>query len=701
MKKYKIFLTAILLLGIASFSSCINKEDNKTTTPDISSGGQDTTGSKVPTEYEFKEIKWADDFSSASLVFKNNIDSILIDAKVTKIEVPATCDSDGKIIYTASGIYDNVTYRDTKEVKINKLNHEYEFDSIVWNGYTAQAKLVCKIDNNHIKYVNIEVTNKVTKEATCENTGIKLYEAIYEGHKETKEEVIPKLNHDYKFDSFVWNEDYTCKVKLVCNNDNNHVIYKDAFVSSKDYSAPSCENDGKITYVASYENKTDIKTVTLEKLEHDYKFNSFIWDSINHTAKAKLVCSYNNNHETTVDAEVSSEITTEATYTSTGVITYTLKYGDNVDYRYEIIPILDYFNTFVRFDWVDDDAYAIFINEEDPTNEKSYEATGVKENTKDATCTDSGSYKLTATYKTYTDVKTVNVEALDHDYEFDSFVWDNEYNVKVKLVCKNDNNHITYVEPETKNSQITIQPTCDNAGAKTYYASYYNYEDSKTEVLPKLGHNFKFDSFVWDDEYNALAKYVCQNDNSHENYFDATVTSEVITEATFSSDGVIRYTAVYQNNSAFIDIIIPAEGDGYTFKEFKWAEDLESAKAVFENDNDPSDLLKKDASIIKNTITNPTCEDDGVLEITAKYGTYSEKKNKTIDAVGHNFEFDSIVWEGYTAKAKLVCKNDNNHITYENCIVTNEITKQPTCEENGIKTYTATYLTHSQVLHQE
>ena len=51
------------------------------------------------------------------------------------------------------------------------------------------------------------------------------------------------------------------------------------------------------------------------------------------------------------------------------------------------------------------------------------------------------------------------------------------------------------------------------------------------------------------------------------------------------------------------------------------------------------------------------------------------------------------MWEGYTAKAKLVCDNDNSHIMYENCTVTSQTTK--TCDTDGIKTYTATYLNHT------
>ena len=55
------------------------------------------------------------------------------------------------------------------------------------------------------------------------------------------------------------------------------------------------------------------------------------------------------------------------------------------------------------------------------------------------------------------------------------------------------------------------------------------------------------------------------------------------------------------------------------------------------------------------------------------------------------FELSEIVWDGFTAKAVLVCTNDSTHTEEHDCTVTNEVTTVATCSIEGIKTYTATY----------
>ena len=66
-----------------------------------------------------------------------------------------------------------------------------------------------------------------------------------------------------------------------------------------------------------------------------------------------------------------------------------------------------------------------------------------------------------------------------------------------------------------------------------------------------------------------------------------------------------------------------------------------------------------------------------------------------IPAKGHDYKFDSFVWNGFTAKAKYVCSHDNSHIELRDATVANEVTTAATCEGKGVRTYTATYDGHT------
>ena len=58
-------------------------------------------------------------------------------------------------------------------------------------------------------------------------------------------------------------------------------------------------------------------------------------------------------------------------------------------------------------------------------------------------------------------------------------------------------------------------------------------------------------------------------------------------------------------------------------------------------------------------------------------------------------EFELFVWDGYTAQAKYITAADTQYVEYYDAVVTSEITKEATCTEEGVKTYTATYDGHS------
>ncbi len=86
--------------------------------------------------YDFENGQWTwneieTGYSASFTVTCNNCDekveghSLVLDATVTKRVEDPTCTADGATIYTATVEYENKSYSDTKQIKIDKLDHNY------------------------------------------------------------------------------------------------------------------------------------------------------------------------------------------------------------------------------------------------------------------------------------------------------------------------------------------------------------------------------------------------------------------------------------------------------------------------------------------------------------------------------------------------------------------------------------------------
>ena len=107
-----------------------------------------------------------------------------------EVTIAATCEAAGEMTYTCT------ICGKTKTEPIAQLVHDYEFDSFVWDGFTARAKYVCTNDASHLTYFNVNVTESVTIPPTCTETGIRAYTASFGGYTDVKTEVIAATGHD-------------------------------------------------------------------------------------------------------------------------------------------------------------------------------------------------------------------------------------------------------------------------------------------------------------------------------------------------------------------------------------------------------------------------------------------------------------------------------------------------------------------------
>ena len=141
-------------------------------------------------------------------------------------------------------------------------------------------------------------------------------------------------------------------------------------------------------------------------------------------------------------------------------------------------------------------------------------------------------------------------KAHSHNYVFDSFVWTettNAYTAKAKYVCSADSSIDLRDATVTKDLDKSVAWVCEEEHPKNeWVASYDGHQDTKTENLEPIHHDWQAESWVWTGYTTAQVHLVCSHDANHIHDVTATggdITNEVTTPANCSTPGVRTYTA--------------------------------------------------------------------------------------------------------------------------------------------------------------
>ena len=226
-------------------------------TATASFGGKDYTDNQkveiaaLGHEYGEPTWKWSDDHKTATATFKceRGDDTQTVDATVTPETTAATCEADGKTVYTAKVSFNGKDYTETYTETLKALGHKYGAPVWNWtkgenNTYTATATFTCANDEKHVETVDAKVTEK-SDGATCTEAGKITYTATvtFEGkdYKDTKTEEVAALGHDYKVsekDGWKWTADkekgYTAVATFVCSRcKDSHDVTADVVKEDK------------------------------------------------------------------------------------------------------------------------------------------------------------------------------------------------------------------------------------------------------------------------------------------------------------------------------------------------------------------------------------------------------------------------------------------------------------------------------------
>ena len=390
-------------------------------------------------------------------------------------------------------------------------SHNYGEPTWSWNNdFTASAVFTCTDDDGHTQTVPATVTDEVTTEPTCDKEGLRTYTAkvTFEGkdYTDTKTEPIPATGHAYGEPVWSWTDGFKATATFTCTNDATHVENVTAEVTSAVTTPAACETTGVRTYTAkvTFDGKdyTDTKTETLPATGHAYGEPVWKWND-DFKATATFTCANDTTHVKNVTAEVTSAVTTPAACETTGVRTYTAKVTfEGKEYtssKTEVIPAAGHAYGAPVWKWNDDfTASATFTCANNAAHVKNVTATVTNEMTTEATCETTGvrtyTAKVTFEDKEYTDTKTEVIPATGHAYGEPVWKWNDDFKATATFTCGNDTSHVETVNAAVTN-EVTTAATCEADGVRTYTAKVTfegkEYTDTKTEVIPALGHDYK------------------------------------------------------------------------------------------------------------------------------------------------------------------------------------------------------------------
>ena len=135
---------------------------------------------------------------------------------------------------------------------------------------------------------------------------------------------------------------------------------------------------------------------------------------------------------------------------------------------------------------------------------------------------------------------------------------------------------------------------------------------------------------------------------------------------------------------------------GHDYGEAAWTwTGYESAKATFTCSRDASHVEEVTAAVTSEITTPASCESTGVRTYTATVTfqgkNYTDTRTEPLPSLGHAWGEPVWTWTGCgAAEASFACARDAGHVKVLPASITSEVTTQPGCSTEGVRTYTAT-----------
>ena len=315
--------------------------------------------------------------------------------------------------------------------------------------------------------------------------------------------------------------------------------------------------------------------------------------------------------------------------------------------------------------------------------------------TGDYVCEDCGE---TVTYGTV-------IDPLGHDYQLTGWTWNGVTSASACFTCARDASHVETVEATI--TSVRTEPTAEENGSVVYTASVtfmdVKYTDTKTEILPALGHDYVFDGWNWSG-YDAAAIFIDEN-GGDPLVLNATVTTKRI-EPTCTETGAIIYTAtVTFNGTDYTDQkteTLPAFGHDLHHIDAKAPTCTEIGWDAYDfctrcDYSTYTEIAALGHDLVRDDPVAATCTATGLT--AGEHCTRCDYKvaQETVPALGHDLVRDAPVAATCTATGLTAgehCSRCDYKVAQEETPALGhdwdegKVTTEPTATKDGVKTFT-------------
>ena len=271
-------------------------------------------------------------------------------------------------------------------------------------------------------------------------------------------------------------------------------------------------------------------------------------------------------------------------------------------------------------------------------------------------------------------------------------------------VCTVDPTHTETAEASVRTEYVA--PTCEAPGRTTITATFPEEAASwtgtqfKGEGYIATGHNWLPTTYQWSEDHNACtATRYCANDTN----LDHVQTKEAVLNITYDpaptceSGGRRHIAANFPVDWAVQQTVSEDLGPlGHDWGEvtYTWNRDYSACTATRPCLNDRTHDQTCEASIATGHEVPATCTTDGSKTVTATFSAAwaeTQHMENVLLPAGHIWESEYIWDKLRSCTARHWCTQCEERETVVSTGVSENVTREPGCEEEGEKTYTAVF----------
>ena len=503
---------------------------------------------------------------------------------------------------------------------------------------------------------------------------------------------VDALDHDWAATTYTWaSATEPCTAERACKrNGCTETQTATATITSKVTVEPTCVTKQKTTYTATFD--VEWADEQYKDIEGDYDTNAHTWGEATATwatdaseCTAVRKCVNNPAHKQEATAEISSEITVEATCVTGQETTYYATFAEDwakADPKVitgGINADAHKWGTEVTYTWSKDGktCTASRVCEHNESHVDTVQGEMTSEVTTVATCVTPEVVTYTATFTGWAEAVKTNpvtgsINADAHDWDATTYTWESvDQPCTATRVCKHNGEHTETINATIKGI-VTTEADCVTNEVKTYTATF-NKDWAEAQTKTVTGE---------------------KNPDKHELVHDARE------EPTCTEPGEAAGSHCANCDYAIEGSIIPAKGHKWGATVYTWNDDFSVCTATRTCGNDASHVETLDATVTVST-TEATCTDADVTTYTATFAetedNWAETQTKSvtgsINADAHAWSAATYTWtnNGTVCEAKRTCQHDGKHTETAVVTMTQETTTVATCVTPEVITYTATF----------